>query len=322
VSSSRDFVSGIGFLAMVTYFFGNWTTIRDHVLQLMDLVSRSYDQPYGDASRVAISTTFEVMLATIAPPISILVLVILVAGMLSTLGPVFSFENVKIKFEHISPASGLKRIFSTRNAVEFCKSLLKVVLLGTVLFLVLRYWLPTMFHTPNCGGHCVVPILLAAVKPILAVAVLAFILIGVSDFAIQRWLFLRDMRMGKTEVKRERKDIEGDPLILSARKRQRYTDSKGPRLGLGAASILIAGPEHIAGIYYDRAKQPVPLIVIRTRGDSVKTTRLAAGDLTVPIAEAPELAEALVEHHRTGDFLQTGYFSDVARLLVQHHLVS
>lgn len=108
-----------------------------------------------------------------------------------------------------------------RNVVEFGKILFKVTLLGSVLFLVLRYWLQAMFYVPNCGEACAVPVLLAAIKPILAVAALVFIVLGIMDVSIQRWLFLRDMRMTKTEYKRERKDLEGDPLIAGAR------DAKG-----------------------------------------------------------------------------------------------
>lgn len=214
VSSSRDLVSGFGLLAMLIYFLMAWPGIRDQVILLVDLVSRIYLEPFETAWRVALSATLEVIWLAIAPATAVLVLVIVIVGMIGTLGPVFSFESVKPKFENINPAAGLKRIFAMRNVMEFVKSLMKVLLLGSVLFLVLRYWLQAMFHAPSCGESCVIPLTIAALKPILAVAALTFIVIGISDIALQRWLYLREMRMTKTEQKRERKDLEGDPLIL------------------------------------------------------------------------------------------------------------
>lgn len=322
VSSSRDLISGFSLLAIFVYLFMTWETIRDRLIQLLDLVSRIYSEPFNIAWRTVIGLSFEVILLTIVPAVSVLILVIIVTGMVATLGPVFSFENVKPKFENVNPATGLKRIFSMRNVVEFAKILFKVALLGSVLFLVLRYWLQAMFYAPNCGEACVVPLLLAAAKPILGVAALAFIVIGVTDVTIQRWLFLRDMRMTKTEYKRERKDLEGDPLIAGARRRERQRQNFAPRLGLKAASFIVVGEDHIAGLRYNRKDVPVPLIVIRSKGKGASAIREAAEDLKIPISEDADLATSLVAKHRPGDFLKPELFPDIARILVQKGLVS
>ncbi|WP_170937276.1 MULTISPECIES: EscU/YscU/HrcU family type III secretion system export apparatus switch protein [Rhodomicrobium] len=321
VSSSRDLISGAGLLAMLIYFLMTWTTIRDKIHALLDLIPQLYLEPFGTAWRRAIAIAGQLVWDATAPAVAVLVLVSVVTGMIGTFGPVFSFEPVKPNFEHINPAAGLKRLFSVRNVTEFAKSVFKVVLLGSVLFLVLRYWLQAMFHAPNCGEACVAPLLIAAAKPILAVAALAFITIGASDIALQRWLFLRDMRMTRTELKRERKDLEGDPLILSARKRERQRQGRTPRLGLGAANLMIAGGGHIAGVRYHRKDAPVPVVVTKSSGTAVAAMRQASADLNIPIIEEPELAVALAVQHRPGDYIHQRHFPVVAKILISQKLV-
>ena len=305
VSSSRDLVSGFSLLTMIVYLLLVWPILRDHVLVLVDLVSRVSTEPFEMAWRMALAASMKLIWLAVAPAIALVVISSVTAGMIGTYGPVFSFDPIKPNFEHINPAAGLKRIFSLRNVVEFAKSAFKLAVLGTVFFFVLRAWLQSMFHAANCGEHCIAPLLIAALKPIVAVAILAFLAIGVFDTGLQRWLFLRDMRMTKTEQKRERKDIEGDPLILNERKRERLRQGRiAGRLGLTEASIVIVGEDTLAGLRYHRERAPLPICVAKARGERAFAMRGEAVQLGIPVIENPVLAAALVEDHAAGDYLQ------------------
>ncbi len=317
VSSSRDLVSGFGLLAMILYLLLVWPVLRDYVLSLVDLVSRLTTEPFGMAWRMALSAAMKLLWLAVAPAVALLIFTSFIAGMIGSYGPVFSFHPIKPNFEHINPAAGLKRIFSLRNVVEFAKSAFKVAVLGTAFFFVLRAWLQTMFHAANCGEHCIAPMLVDALKPIVAVAIFAFISIGIFDTGLQRWLFLRDMRMTKTEQKRERKDIEGDPLILGERKRERMRQSRvAGRLGLPEASVVIAGGDHLVGIRYHRERVPLPMFVAKGKGERAAALRQEAVQLGIPIVDDPALAAALVNHHAAGDHLRQEYFPQVAEILV------
>jgi type III secretion protein U len=321
VSSSRDLVSGFGLFAVVVYLLFAWTLTRDQILQLIDLIGGSYHQPFTERWNVAVAAASSVVLYAAIPAVAILVVTSVVVGMAATFGPVFSFESVKPNFDHVNPASGLKRIFSMRNVVEFLKGLVKVVAMAVALWLVLRSFLQPMLQTPSCGESCVVPLLLEAMKPLIIVAILAFIVIGFFDVGVQRWLFLRDMRMTKTEMKRERKDIEGDPLILGERRRQRMVQSQlGGRLGLPAASVVIAGENELAAFRYHRRTAPLPILVAKGRGDRVAAMREEASLLGIPIVESPGLAAGIADTHGLGDHLRQEYFTDVASILVTQNL--
>ena len=321
VSTSRDLISGCGLLAVTLYLLLYWPALRDHVLALVDLVARLTTEPFGTAWRVAIPAAMTLVWIAVAPAIAILVLTCVTTGMIGSFGPVFSFHPLKPDADRINPAAGLKRIFSLRNVVEFAKSALKVVVLGTVFFLVLRNWLQSMFHAANCGEHCIVPLLIDALKPILVVALFAFIAIGIFDAGLQRWLFLRDMRMTKTELKRERKDTEGDPVILRERKRERVRQSTlVGRLGLPVSTVVIAGEGEVAGLRYHRQLAPLPLIVMKARGERADAMREEASTLGIPVVFDPALAAGLVDQHALGDHLRQAFFSQVAQILVTRNL--
>jgi type III secretion protein U len=321
VPSSRDLISGLGLMVMIVYLLMVWPQIRDHMLELVNLVARTSAGDFATSSRLILEASFRVMGVIIVPAVACLIITTILAGMIGTFGPVFSFDPVKPNFDHINPARGLKRIFSVRNVVEFAKNFVKVLILGTVFILVLRSWLKPMFHAANCGEHCLGPLLLSALMPIMIVAALSFITIGVLDLRIQRWLFVRDMRMTKTEQKRERKDIEGDPLILSERRRQRQRQgSIVGRLGVTSASIVIAGPDHLAAMRYHPTTAPLPIIVAKSRGENVAALRDEAIQHGIPVAYDEALAQALAEQHAMGDFLRPQHFPAIAQLLVSHRL--
>lgn len=321
VPSSRDLISGVGLLAMIVYLLLVWPTLRDHVMELLNLVTRVSADNFQLAWREVLGASFEVVGIAVVPAVACLIGASIIAGMIGTYGPVFSFDPVKPNFEHINPAMGLKRIFSMRNVVEFVKSFTKVLVLGIVLFLVLRSWLQPMFHAANCGEHCLGPLLLSSLMPIVIVAALAFIVIGFADLRIQRWLFIRDMRMTRTEHKRERKDIEGDPLILGERRRERQRQGRIiGRLGLSQASIVIAGPDHLAALRYHRTKAPLPVIVAKARGERVAALRDEAVQRGIPVTYNEPLARALADTHGAGDYLRQQHFPAVAQVLVDHRL--
>lgn len=322
VSSSRDLVSGFGLLAVVIYLLFTWTGTRDQIIQLVDVIAGSYDLPFADRWRLVFSTAANVILYTAIPVSTVLVTTSIVVGMVATFGPVFSFEMVTPNFDHVNPAAGLKRIFSTRNVVEFFKGLVKVVAVGAALWLVLRSFLQPLLETPSCGKMCVVPLLMEALKPIIVVSLLAFIIIGLFDIALQRWLFLRDMRMTKTEMKRERKDMEGDPYIRAERRRmRRMMATQSARIGIQHAVVVIAHGDSLGAVRYHRQHTPIPTVVAKGIGERAHTMRAEAIQLGIPVVDDPALAVAIAKQHRPGDVLKRDLFAPVAGILVRHGLV-
>jgi len=319
VSQSKDLISAGAFLVVTSYIFAVFPSTRDHVDQLTQMISEALDGNIPGNLWPIISDSIDlsgrVLLIFLAPLVVALVLAVAATGIIGTLGPVFSFELVKPEADHINPAKGLERIFSVRNVVEFAKQVLKVFVLTGAFWLVLQVWIQSFFEIPGCGQHCVVPVLFAALKPLAVTAAIAFLIIGFTDALIQRRLFLRDMRMTKTELKREQKDIEGDPLIRSGRRRIWRQDAGLPAVGLRRATFAIVGADTIVALNADRKKVRVPTIAAMAQGKKSAAMLAEARALGVHIIEDSTLARAVYERHKKGSYLHRDFFDPLIRIM-------
>jgi type III secretion protein U len=319
-SNSKDLVSGFTMLAAVLYLLFRWPMMRDRLMQLIDVVSASTERPFAEAWQRAVYGTIDVLVMTTVPLLVLVFAVAVVMGMAATQGPVFSFESVKLQFDHVSPMKGAKRIFSTKNVIEFGKSLAKVVVLTAAFWTVLRGFIQPLFQTPSCGEGCLGQMVVSTLQPLAVTAVIAFVIIGVLDMPLQRHLFLKEMRMSRTEKKREMKDLEGNPLIKRERRRiQSMLASRQVRKGVRHAFVVIAHKDRVVGLRYHRKEAPLPLIVSKGRGQAGDEMLADARRLGIPVVEDALLVDQLIGH-AIGDRIPKDTLLSVARLLVRFAL--
>lgn len=316
-SNSKDLVSGFTMLAATLYLLYQWPMMRDRLVELIDIVSTSAERPFAETWQRAVYGTIDVLIMTTVPLLVLVFAVAVVMGMAATGGPVFSFETVKLQFDHISPMKGAKRIFSSRNVIEFVKSLAKVAVLTAAFWTVLRGFIPALFQTPSCGEGCLGQMVISTLQPLAITAVIAFVVIGVLDMPLQRHLFLREMRMSLTEKKKEMKELEGNPQIKAERRRLQFMfAAKKVLKGVRHAAIVVAQEDRVVGLRYDREEAPVPLIVSKARGQAGDEMVAEARRLGIPVVEDASLVDLLIPH-AIGDRIPQDAYTDVARLLVR-----
>ena len=316
-SNSKDLVSGFTMLAAVLYLMHQWPMMRDRLMQLVDVVSASTERPFAEAWQRAVYGTIDVLLMTTVPLLVLVFAVAVVMGMAATRGPVFSFESVKLQFDHISPMQGAKRIFSSRSVIEFVKSLAKVVVLTAAFWTVLRGFIPPLFQTPSCGEGCLGQMVVSTLQPLAVTAVIAFVVIGVLDMPLQRHLFLREMRMSLTEKKKEMKEQEGNPQIKAQRRRlQSMFAKKKVRKGVRHAAFVVVQEDRVVGLLYHRDEAPVPLIVSKGRGQAGDDMVAEARRLGIPVVEDASLVDLLISQ-AIGNRIPQEAYASVARLLVR-----
>lgn len=322
VSQSRDLISGFTLAGSLLFLFSIWPYLWERLERLVETVGMSEGATAAETTAEAIGQSIFFLFAATVPLMTIIVVLTLVFGIIGTFGPVFSFEAVKPRFEHINPAQGLKKIASLRNAIEFIKSIVKVAMLAGVFVFVLMSCLRPLFMTPACGPSCMAPMTMSVLIPFGAAAAVAFIVIGLLDLPIQRWLFLRDMRMTRTEYRREHKDIEGDPLIRQELRRQRRESvTQQTRLGLENATLAIVSEDRMVALRYAKGETPVPIIVGKWQGDLASSVAAEARRLHVPLAHDPALIEPLFNSTKNGTYIGQELFSPVVRHLVRLGLV-
>jgi type III secretion protein U len=322
VSNSRDLVSGFSIFAALAFLYIAWPGISGRIRQFADLATAAQSRPFAQAGPDLIHQALVTLILIVAPLAAVVIAAILVFGVVATRGPVFSVEPLKPQFEHVNPAKGLKRIASLRNVVEFCKSLAKMVLLAAVFVAIMMAWLEPLFEVPGCGGGCVAPTLVAILTPLGIAAALAFIVVGLFDVPIQRWLYLRDLRMTRTEYKREHKDIEGDPLIRQALQRQRREAASRPaKLGIVNAVLVLAAGDRLVGLRYVRGETPVPVAVAKAQGGAAEALLLQARERGLPIVHDAPLTETLFAQTAVGGYVDADLFPAIVGHLVRQGLV-
>src|SRR5262249_34290376 len=145
----------------------------------------------------------------------------------------------------------------------------------------------------------------------------AFLIIGLLDLLVQRQLFLRDMRMTRTESKREVKDLEGDPLIRGERRRMRtQLTAQQVRFGLRQAVIAVFHDDQIVGLRYRPDETPIPIVVCKGSGAAGVRMIGEARQFGIAVVDNATLVAALSARHAVGDTIVPELFQAVAETLV------
>jgi len=318
VAQSKDMVIGTGTVAILAYVWFAWDGIQTRLIALLTLPANSYDLAFLQAVRQVVSQAFHLAVMIVLPLIVIVILVSLLTHIAVMQGIVISTEPIKPKSEKINPVSGFKRLFSLKNLVEFVKSTAKTILLAGVAMILAWLGIETLLKGPACGPACVAASFGSLTKPLFIAFALIFFLFGILDIGLQRWLFLRDQRMTKSEVKRERKDIEGDPDLRRelARQRRELTEGGSVPTGIKHATILIAdGEAAVVGIRYIKGETPIPALVCKGRHDRAVQLITSAHQHHIPIVDNPALAQALAKTGRLGDYVDSTHFHAIALVL-------
>ncbi len=143
------------------------------------------------------------------------------------------------------------------------------------------------------------------------------IVIAVPDWIVQRILYLRKLYMSKEEVKRELKELEGDPHI---RQRQRQRARELARRNMISmvkeADIVITNPTHFAcALQYEIEYMDAPKLVSKGADELALKIREEAKKHAIQIVENKPLARLLYEKVEVGNYVPREFFTVLAEVL-------
>ncbi|PLT94074.1 translocation protein in type III secretion system, RhcU [Sinorhizobium medicae] len=320
VLHSPDMVSGIVILFCTLYLFYVAPRLQVKIDVLLDEAAHIYERPFADVWYRLSTVAVYALWTTVLPILGITIVAILATNVAITRGFVFSVKPIEPDFSRVNPATGLKRLTSLKSIVEFGKALFKILTLSVAFSVVFHAGLKALFQAPTCGFMCLHALSLSMLKTTAFIAIAAFIVMGTLDVFLQRWLFMREMRMTKSESKREHKDTEGDPLIRQERRKLAGLVG-GTKTGLSNAVLLIGdGGSGAVGIRYVRGETPVPLIACRATGATGAAMRDQARKKGIPLTIDVALAADL-ERTPIGAPVPDRLFQQVANALVANGLI-
>lgn len=247
---------------------------------------------------------------------------IIVIGILSTMtqtGPVFSFHPLKPDVQRLNPVSGFKRLFSAKLLFESVKTIVKLALFATIIYLFvvssIPKWLGLLDTSPDVYAYFFVD----NSKTLIARLLLVLLIIAIMDLFFTRWDFAKKMRMSRREVKDEVKRRDGDPHVKAKIREQQREAAKraGSLARVPEADVLITNPTHLSvALKYERGVMQAPEVIAKGAGDLALKMRQVASMHRVPIVENKPLARHLFKKVDIEQAITEDVYPVVAKILV------
>ncbi|HMK57010.1 MAG TPA: flagellar biosynthesis protein FlhB [Dissulfurispiraceae bacterium] len=219
----------------------------------------------------------------------------------------------------LDPLQGIKRIFSINTLYETVKGLLKVAVLGAILYFMLKKEVFTIPLLVDMDIRTIIDFSFGQIKRIIMISALVLTVFAAADYAFQRWQYSRNLRMTKQEVKEEYKEVEGSPLIKARLKSiQRELARRRMMQEVPRADVVITNPTHFAvALKYESGRMGAPKVVAKGANLIAAKIREVAGSSGVPVIEDKPLARALYSSIDVNQEIPEVFYKAVAAILAQ-----
>lgn len=284
---------------------------------LTPYLANAYDYPVDMAGvgTIFYRLTFQSLGLVIGPLLA--AAVVTVAASVLQNGFNLSAEPLMPKWEKISIAKGISRMFSMRSLVEFLKGLCKIGIVGTVAWIAVSGQLG---HVKQMVDDDLIAILLfllkLSVKLMIGVCIAMFF-IALIDLIYQRLSYIKNLRMSKQELKEEYKQQEGDPVIKQRLRQIRMERAKKRMMAeVPGADVVITNPTHFAvALKYESTDMQAPKVVAKGQDYIALSIRRIAEENNVPIVENPPLARALFDNVEIDQEIPVQHYKAVAEVI-------
>jgi type III secretion protein U len=296
LARSQEIPSAAIVLSLVLYLFARSEAIFRQLADVTLLSFSAANQSWEIGIARLVPALLSVALDILAPLV-VLVVGVSIAANLAQIGFLFSIKAAIPKLENLSPKKWFQKVFSKKGVFDLCKNLIKITVLGVVVWRVLsRHW-ADLFRISSAGLDPIWRMLGDTAWDLSIQAATAFAALALIDYFWERWQFIKQNMMSKDEVKREYKEMEGDPHI-KAKRRQLHQEmaSQNAMGNVRRAKVLVTNPTHYAvALDYEEGKTPLPVILAKGEGLLAERMIAVARQEGIPIMRQAPLARALYQ---------------------------
>jgi flagellar biosynthetic protein FlhB len=256
----------------------------------------------------------------VMPPVLVLGCTVILGAIVSQIGMgggAFVGGNLAPKASRLNPMNGLKRMFGPNGWIEMGKGLLKVALLGSIVYAWWNSRSAQIFGLGRGNLSSQLAYCWDTLSSLLFYLAAGLVIIALIDYPVQ-WVrrFMR-LRMSQQEMRDEHKEAEGSPEQKQAiRQRQRQIAMGGVANAMREAQFVITNPTHFSiAIAYDPTIAPAPVVLAKGRGEKALAMRELAAELDLPVLEFPALARSIYYTTRERQVIREELYSAVAGVL-------
>lgn len=317
VPKSQDLSSAIsfglftlGFSALATYVIQRgYVFIQESLRFSSDPASAVHELP-------AIGMRAVIWFLVLAAPFLAIAFFTGVVGNMIQVGFLSTTEPLKPSLSKINPVSGFKNIFGKKALFGLLKNLAKLgIVVGFTLHTISQSSV-IILNAGNVGIMNILPLMVEIVGSLTIQLAVFLAVLGVADYAYQRYDHKKNLMMSMQEIKDEYKEMEGDPQVKSQRKAMYKDMLSGNISDVSDATVLLVNPTHFAiAIRYDASKDQVPVVLVKGQDFMALKMREIAGEASVPIIENKPLARALYKQVEPMDAIPPDMYQAIAEIL-------
>ena len=245
-----------------------------------------------------------------------IVLAAALAANLVQVGFLFTAKPLAPDLDRINPVSGLGRLLSVRGLLRLVAGLLKLAVVGLVVFWTLWAERVRLVELSGRGFEQILGVAVDLMSLLSIRAAVALLVLALFEYGVQRWQHERDLRMSKQEVREELRRYEGDPRIRERRRAiQQQLALQRMLLGVPQATVVVTNPTHLAVAIRFEKSMEAPVVVAKGAEQLARRIRESALDHAVPVVERKDLARSLYGSVDVGQSIPPGLYQAVAEIL-------
>jgi flagellar biosynthetic protein FlhB len=260
------------------------------------------------------------LVTTLAPGLGVIIIGLLVAGVAVTVvqtGFLWSGKKIGFDFKRLNPLTGLQRIFSGSGLIELGRALLKLVLVGWVVYSYLKNQISALTDLGQVDLATGVSRWVDMASTFAIRVGSAYVVLAAADYALQRYRFMQSMRMTKEEIKEDYKRSEGDPFLRGRiRAQQRRIARNRMMTNVPKAKVVITNPTHFAiALDYNPDSMTAPKVLAKGAFHVAQKIVDIARQYNIPVVQNIPLARTLYKAVEVDQEISPELYLAVAEVL-------
>ena len=317
VAKSAFLISAISLVGIVIiimmggFILNEFKNILIHFLR--DGVAYNYG-PY-DVVDIFKSVVFKSLMLIIVPSIVFVVLAI-ISNIVQT-GSLITPKSLKPSFRDLNPISNIKNIFSIKALFDLFRDSIVIAILCYISYKFILDNIEEFFRISNFrikySFSSIVPLFMSIFLKIFMIVGV----IGIVDFAIEKFRYKKKLKMTKQEVKEEFKQMEGDPEVKAQiKQRAKQIIMQNIMSNVKDSSVIITNPTHISvALRYKQGKDSAPRLVAKGINHMAYRIKEIAQENNVPIVEDKYLARFIYKNVELEEEIPQEIYKAVADIL-------
>jgi flagellar biosynthesis protein FlhB len=230
--------------------------------------------------------------------------------------PSLNMTKLKPDFKRLNPLPGFKRFVSPHSLVELIKSIVKLTLVGGIVFLTLYPHFPQLVQLGQVEPTETLRIVCSLAVSLVWRVLGTLLVLAIADVFWSRHSFEKSLKMSKEEVKQEAKQQDLPPEVKSKLRQKQRQLARARMLGeVKNADVVVTNPTHYAvAIVYDPA-DGAPRVLAKGVDLLALRIRELAEEHDVAIVENRPLARHLYANVEIGHYVPADAFAAVAEVL-------